>query len=236
MMTLYFSPLACSLAVRIVALEADVSLNYRQVEVFAKTITSDGSKYEAIAPLELVPVLELDDERLTERLAERLTERLTEVSAIVQYLADLKPGGARLLPPVSTIERYRTLSWLSFVASELHKRIFWVLGNRDTPKEAKRYARSKLAPPAFDFLEKHLAGREYLATDQFTVADAYLAWIVSLAPFIGLELGERPALCHYAEQISRRPSVSQALAIEVPLLGDAMDRQRAFLGPPRNPE
>jgi glutathione S-transferase len=213
-MELFFAPLACSLVPRIIALEVEAPITFRQVELFAKVFTDTGEAYRETAPLAQVPVLRLDDGEL-----------LTEVQSIVQYLADARPE-AGLVPAVGTRERYRTLAWLAFGATELHKRILWVLANRDTPREAKLHAK-QLAGPALDHLDAHLAGREYVATDRFTIADAHLAWVLAVAPLLRIEMGDRPALRAYAQRVAERRSVREALAIEMALLPDAMQRQAA---------
>jgi glutathione S-transferase len=218
-MELYFSPMACSLVVRIVAIETGAVLEYKQVELFARTFTEDGSPYLAAAPLGQVPVLTLGN-----------GEQLTEVSAMVQLFADRSPE-SRLLAEVGSEARYRTLSWLGFSACELHKRSLWVLANPRAPAAAKSYARV-LAGEAFDHLELHLGGREHVATETFSVADAHLGWALAVAPFLGAELGERPALRAYAARVAERPSVKQALAIEMPLLRPSLKRQVAFMQAP----
>jgi glutathione S-transferase len=218
-MHLYFSPMACSLVVRIVAIETGAALDYKQVELFARTFTDDGSPYLAAAPLGQVPVLVLGN-----------GEQLTEVSAIVQLFADRSPQ-SMLLAEVGSEARYRTLAWLGFSACELHKRSLWLLANPRAPAAAKAYART-LASEAFDHLEAHLRGREYVATDAFSVADAHLAWVLVVAPLLGAELGERPALRAYAARTAERPSVEQALAIEMPLLRPSLKRQVAFMQAP----
>jgi glutathione S-transferase len=211
---LYFAPLACSLVPRIVALETGAAITFRQVELFAKVFTDTGEAYCESAPLAQVPVLRLDDGEL-----------LTEVQSIVQYLADACPASG-LMPALGTRERYRTLAWLAFGATELHKAILWVLANRHTPREAKLHAK-QLAGPAFDHLDAHLAGREYIASDRFTVADAYFAWVFAVAPLLRIEIGDRLALRAYAQRLAARRSVREALELELSLLPDAMQRQAA---------
>ena len=201
-MELYYAPLACSLAARIVAHEAGIPLALRQVEVFAKTVTETGASYLEVAPLGLVPVLRLDDGTL-----------LTEVAAVVQYLADLRPA-AGLAPPWGTPDRYRLIEWLSFVGTELHKKVVWPLYNRGVPDAVRAHARAN-APAVFDHLARHLAAREHLVGDRFTAADAYLIWALHLARLAGLDPGaDRPALAAYAKRHRARASVSELLAEE----------------------
>ncbi|HSK00892.1 MAG TPA: glutathione S-transferase C-terminal domain-containing protein [Kofleriaceae bacterium] len=212
-MELYYAPLACSLAARIVAHEAEIPLELRQVEVFARTLTETGASYGDVAPLGLVPALRLDDGSL-----------LTEVSAVVQYLADLRPE-AGLAPPWGTLDRYRLVEWLSFVATEVHKKVVWQLFNRGVPEASRAHAR-EVAPRVFDHLARHLAARDYLVADRFTAADAYLVWALHLARFTGLDPGaDRPALTAYVRRQRARPSVAQLLAEETPQAIAAMARQ-----------
>ncbi|HUQ05632.1 MAG TPA: glutathione S-transferase N-terminal domain-containing protein [Kofleriaceae bacterium] len=219
-MELYISPLSCSLAARIVAREAGISLALHQVEVHAKTLTDTGGTYLAIAPFGQVPALRLDDGTL-----------LTELTAIAQYLADLRPE-SRLLPPATAAARYDVLAWLGFVATELHKKILWPLFNHGVPDAVRAFARAS-APRAFDHVAHHLAAdsaghapRAHLVGDHFTIADAYLVWALHLARIAGLDPAvNRPALADYIRHHRTRDSVRDLFAEETPLALAAMARQ-----------
>jgi glutathione S-transferase len=214
-MELYYAPLACSLAARVVAAEAGVPIELKQIELYAKTLTDEGSRYVEVAPQGRVPALRLDDGSL-----------LTEVSAVLQYLADRAPD-ARLAPPWGTIERYRVIEWLSFVGTELHKKILWVHYSRQMPEAARERAFA-LAPAVFDHLDRALDGREYLVGETFSVADAYLGWALKLARFAGLDPSTgRPALAAYRKRIDARPSMRDAFAAETPEAIAAIARQPA---------
>jgi glutathione S-transferase len=212
-MKLYFSPLSCSLAPRVVATEAGVDLDFILVDFYTKLLPDTGEDYRHQAPLGLVPMLRLDD-----------GTKLTEVTAIVQYLADRNPA-ARLTPPWESRQRYELYEWLSFTATELHKKVLWPIFNRPASRESKEFARDA-APAVFDHLERRLAGRSYLLGETFSVADAYAAWAMYLCPFAKLDLGERPALRAYTERVSSRPSVRDAIALELPLAVAARERSK----------
>ena len=107
-MKLYFSPGACSLASHITLLEAELPFTADKVDMRTRQ-TSDGKDFTTVNPNGYVPALELDN-----------GEVLCEGQAILQYLADQKPG-AQLAPPPGTLPRYRLIEWLSFISSELHK-------------------------------------------------------------------------------------------------------------------
>lgn len=213
MIELYYAPMACSLAARIVATEARVPIALRQVEIYAKTLTDTNASYRAIAPLGLVPVLRLDDGAL-----------LTEVAAVLQYLADQAPA-SRLAPPWGSIARYRLIEWLGYIGTELHKKILWVQFSREMTDAARASARA-LAPATFDHLERQLDGRAYLLGDDFTAADAYLVWALRLARIAGLDpLAKRPALASYRARVEARPSVRDAFASEMQEAAAALARQ-----------
>lgn len=207
-MELYVIPLACSQAARIVAAEAGIALVLHQVDRNTKGVdgrSAGEASYLDVSALGLVPALRLDDGSL-----------LTEVTAVVQYLADQRPESG-LAPPAGTMERYRLIEWLSFIGAELHKRILWVLFSKDSPAEARAHA-VKAAPQVLDHLERRLDGREFLVTERFTAADAYLIWALQLAHVAGLDLRSgRPALAAYTKRLRERPSVQAIFDEERPL-------------------
>ena len=106
-MKLYYAPGACSLAPHIALSEAGLAYTTERVDLRAHTYGT-GADYYGVNPKGYVPVLELDN-----------GERLTEVAVILQYIADRKPG--TLAPAFGSLERYRQMEWLNFVATELHK-------------------------------------------------------------------------------------------------------------------
>lgn len=198
-MRLYYSPGACSLAPHIVAREAGVPVDLVKVDLATKT-TEAGEDYRAINPKGSVPALLLDDGSL-----------LTEGPVISQFIAELAPE-VGLIPPLGTLDRYRTLEWLNFVATELHKG-FGPLWRKETPEEFRAIVKHMLAMK-FDFLELHLASRDYLLDDGFCIADAYAFTILSWAPVVGFNLAEWSGLAAYAARISTRPNVRAALSAE----------------------
>lgn len=193
-MKLYFSPGACSMAPHIVLNE--LGLAYEPVEVdIAKThkVVKTGEDYFRINPKGYVPAIQLDDGSL-----------LTEVAAILQYLADRKPETGLLAAPGS-LERYRTIEWLTFISSELHKG-FGVLWHPPVSEADKQYGLDKLKK-RFELLDKHLADHEYLMGKKFTVADAYAYTIINWSYYHKLDLGAYKHLQAYMRRIAARPSV-----------------------------
>lgn len=201
-MDLYFSPMTCSLATRIALYELDEPASFHQVNHRTKQLASGGGDYLQINPKGQVPAL---------RTREGVV--LTEVPAVLQYVADLKPERG-LAPKVGTLERYQLQQWLNYVATELHKQIFYTIFSAEWPAEAKVFAREQVAPAKFEFLSKHLDGREFLLGGGFTVADAYLVTALNWCQAAGIGLERWPVLKGYLDRLKARPNVARAMKEE----------------------
>ncbi|MBX3704085.1 MAG: glutathione transferase GstA [Steroidobacteraceae bacterium] len=198
-MKLYFSPAACSLAPHIVANEAGIPLELVKVDTKTKTIEPEGD-FWAVNPKGYVPALELDDGQV-----------LTEGPAIVQYLADLKPG-AGLAPANGTFARVRLQEALNYLTSEIHK-TFSPLFNPALLPEV-RDERLAYLKRRYALIERQLEGKQFLSGDHFTVADAYLFVLTNWARGVRLDLSEFPNLMAFQKRVAARPAVRQALVRE----------------------
>ncbi len=198
-MKLYFAPGACSHSPHIVLRETGSKFDLEQVNNQEKK-TKSGTDYWTINPKGQVPVLELGD-----------GERLTEGPVIVQYIADQKPDSG-LVPPAGTKERYRVQEWLNFTTSELHKS-FGPLFRPTTPDAYKTISKENLGK-RFDWLDKQLAGRQYLMGDKFSVADAYLFTVLRWSGRVEIDLAKWPNLKAYVDRVAARPKVQEALKAE----------------------
>ena len=198
-MKLYFSPGACSLAPHIALREAGLSFSIDKVDMRSRQ-TSDGRDFRTVNPNGYVPALELDN-----------GETLTEVQAILQYVADQKPD-SQLAPPAGSLPRYRLLEWLSFISSELHKG-FGPLLRPGQPEEVKAATKERLTN-RLNHVAHHLASRQYVVGEHFTVADAYLYTVLTWTRVAGMDLAAWPVLAAYRERIQQRPAVQAARATE----------------------
>ena len=198
-MKLYYAPGACSLSPHIVARELGIPVELKKVNTKDKTV-EDGGDYWKVNGRGYVPALELDN-----------GEILTEGPAIVQYLADQKPE-AGLAPKWGTFERYRLQEWLNFLTSEVHKQ-FSPLFKPNTPEDYKKIVKENIAM-RFDWLEKQLAGKEYLMGKQFTVADAYAFVLIGWSKFQGIDLARWPNIAAYHKRVGARAKVQEALQAE----------------------
>jgi glutathione S-transferase len=198
-MKLYYSPGACSLSPHIVARELGIPVELKKVNTKDKTVEGGGD-YWQVNGRGYVPALELDNGQV-----------LTEGPAIVQYLADQKPE-AGLAPKNGSLERYRLQEWLNFLTSEIHKQ-FSPLFKPNTPDEYKKIAKENLAA-RFDWLDKQLAGKDYLAGKPFSVADAYLFVLLNWTKFQAIDLAKWPNLAAFHSRVGARPKVQEALQAE----------------------
>lgn len=199
-MELYFSPFACSLASHIVAREAGAPLTLQRVTLSSKQL-ADGSDYGAVSPKGYVPTLRRDDGTL-----------LTETPAVLQYLAEHHPQSG-LLPPAGSPARYAVLEWVSYVSTELHKGILYLIFNPVAAEPVKAFARS-LAARKLEYVATHLTDRRFLVGDQFTIADAGMTWALTIMPHAGVPLEPWPALRAYLRAMHQRPAVAAAIAAE----------------------
>jgi glutathione S-transferase len=63
----------------------------------------------------------------------------------------------------------------------------------------------------------HLADREFLVGQRFTVADAHLTWALLLLRAAGVDVAQWPSLTAYLERMQARPIVREAIATEMAL-------------------
>lgn len=203
-MDLYFAPMACSLASRIAAYESGADMRFHRVQLASKTVEG-GADYREISPKGQVPMLRLEG-----------GSRLTETPAILQFIADQRPD-LGLAPPHGALARYELQMWLNYVGTELHKQILWTTFAPDTPAEAKAYVRT-LIPLRLAYIEGQLARRAYLLGDRFTVADAYLLWVLMLFQRLGVDFGDCPTVGAYIARCMERDAVRRAVEEEMALL------------------
>jgi len=158
-----------------------------------------AADYLAIAPKGAVPALELDDGQL-----------LTENAVVLQYIADQAPGW-HLIPPFGTIERYRALEWLNYIATELHKGfapLFHPTG------ELRAHAIETIGAK-FDYVESRLGLGPWLVGADFGVADAYLFVVLGWARVFHFDFARWPGLKAFRERVGERLAVRAALHAEV---------------------
>jgi glutathione S-transferase len=204
-MQLFISPGACCLGAHVIVHELDLK---SEVEVIKVPLRTPGSAIHAVNPLGRVPALRLADGTV-----------ITENSAILPFLADLRPG-TLLFAFAGTHERAQIQSWIGYLNSEVHVGCFRPINRPE------RYSNDVAAHPGIRqrgreqlkstllHVERHLAGRRYLVGERFTIADAYLGVFARWTAALGDEFGDLQALQRFRREFESRPSVRAALAFE----------------------
>lgn len=206
-MKLYHAVGSCSQAVHIVLRELGLDVDIIKVDP-RRRVLEDGRDYRDIAELGYVPLLEFEDGTY-----------LREGPVIMQFLADRHPQ-AGLAPAHGTMERYRLLEWLNFLAAEIHKGFIPLLYAGLAGKYVEP-ARQKL-DSRYAWIDRQLAGGVFLLGDAFTIADAYLfaltgwgkaAWLRSVYN-ADIDLGAYRHLEAWYARVRRRASVQEVLAAD----------------------
>ncbi len=197
-MKLYFSPGACALGVQIVLREMQAKFDLVQVDLRSKKY-ADGDFYR-ISPKGYIPTLQLDN-----------GEILTEGSVILQYLADQSSAG-QLLPKYGSMERYRAMEWLNFIASELHKG-FGVLFTPNLDPAAKKSFTDKLQG-RLAFIDVHLLSHKYFLGSEFSAVDAYAYNVLTWSRPLHIDISTHKGILGFMERMNERPSVQAAIEAE----------------------
>jgi glutathione S-transferase len=197
-MKLYYTPGACSQAPHIALQELGLPFEAVQVDLATHKLP-DGSDYYAVNPKGYVPFLVLDD-----------GTTLSEAHVILQYIADREPG--TLAPEFGTIERWKLMEWLGFIATELHKG-FGPLWSPQTPPEVRERTVSALGN-RFTLVAETLGRQPFLTGEEFTIADAYLFVILNWTKVHKVDLKPWPALTEFQARVAARPAVQATLEDE----------------------
>ena len=191
-MNLFYYPAACSLADHIALIE--VGLPYKLLSIDREKKTEDGRDFLLINPKGYIPTLVMDDGTI-------LTENQTILAFIAEQSGKLLPDGGIL--------RWRTFEALAFMSSEIHGS--YTPFFRGFPEPEKERAREKLMK-AFAILADQMGDKAFLVSDEMTIADCYLFWVLMVAPKSGVELPGNLQNC--LDRMKAMPSVIQALKEE----------------------
>lgn len=205
-MKLYYSAGSCSTSCHITLEES--GLKYEAIEVDFDN-PSDPNLVEAMRlnPLGTLPVAITDEGK-----------HLTQNISIHMYVAE-KAKGKNLMPAYGSMEWNEAMNWLSFVASDLHKGftpIFAASGMskiEQGQKEIRDFAVHNLEN-YFSYLDKNLAGKDYLLGKNFSVADAYCFVVMSWAKYLKVSTQKFPTLEAYLGRVYQRPAVQKVMKEE----------------------
>jgi glutathione S-transferase len=200
-MKLYYSKGACSLAVRIVIHELELPCEFEAVNLSTKQ-TETGHDFMTVTAKGSVPTLVLDS-----------GEVLTENSVIQEYLAEKYDTQHQLLADTGDFKRYRTLEWLNYVSTELHKG-FSPFFNTKLSAEIKNTVFAPAFKAKLDFVDKHLATNQYLTGDTLNLADGYLYVILTWIRHQQWNVHDWANLSRYVRELQLRPAIIRSLQEE----------------------
>lgn len=198
-MKLYYTVGSCGLSPQIVLREAGQAFDLVKVDLATRT-TAEGD-YLKVTPKGFVPALKLDD-----------GEVITEGAVLLQWIADQNPE-RRLLPAFGTMQRYRALEWINFVATDLHKGMATMFSSFLDEASKKRFADGLLAG-RFAVVEDHLSRNDYLLGSEFSAPDAYLYNVLCWPIRAGIDMSGYVAIERFMQRMDQRPSVQAAREAE----------------------
>jgi glutathione S-transferase len=173
----------------------ELSLEFRRTEAGGRFGVVQTPDYRALNPNALVPTIEDDDANTEAGHAFRLWES----NVIVRYLCARHAPGS--LYPEALTARFDAERWMDWQQTTLNPAgrdafVQWVRtpAERRDPAAAARSVQA--TEPLLDLLESHLATREYMAGDRFTMADVPIG--CDLHRWFGLptDLYARPSWPH----------------------------------------
>jgi glutathione S-transferase len=175
----------------------EVGVPYR-TEILAFNTDMKSHAYKAINPMGKVPAIKHGD------------TIVTECAAICAYLADAFPG-ANLAPPIK--QRGLYYRWLFFTAGPLEMAgCFKALGV-EVPPDKYRMVGCGAYADVMNTLELAVSENRFVAGDQFTAADVYVASHIGWGMQVGT-VEKRPHFVEYLSHISERPAFKRALQLD----------------------
>lgn len=198
-MKLYYTPGACSLAVRIVINELKMKASFESVDL-KEHKTESGQNFYDINPKGAVPTL-----------VTKNGDILTENNVIMQYLAD-QDKSYKILPPIGNPKRYKVLEMANFISTEIHKG-FAPVFNTELSDDAKSILVMSLKKK-LSFMNDYLSSKKYLVGDNFTIADAYFVVTLGWFGYANIDINDFPNLKSYKGKMLERKSINDAMKAE----------------------
>ena len=134
-----------------------------------------------------------------------------ESGAILMYLAE-KTG---LFLPQDTRARYDVIKWLMFQISGIGPMFgqfghFVMFAKEDVPYAKRRYRAE--SERIMDVIEDRLGTSQYLASDDYTIADiASYAWVDAISK--AMEMEEYTNIARWLRKIGDRPAVQKGMDV-----------------------
>ena len=191
-----------SRAARTLWMAQECGVPYEHIQTHFATDTKTDA-FKAINPNARVPVI--DDDGLI----------ISESMAINLYLAK-KYGGE--LAPKNAAEEAHAIQWSFWVMTEVEKPLLnalfartGMMGMTKDEAQAMKYFEELRRP--LDVLNAHLAKREYILGNRFTVADLNVACVLNWASAGRFSLADWPKVDVWLGKCAARPAAQKARSI-----------------------
>ena len=183
-------------------IEAALEIAGQKFTLLNELAGSDNPDFVQVSPLRQVPVLILPDGR-----------SLTESAAICLLLAERHPD-AGLAPAPGSPERVDFLRWLTFMAATLYPALLrYFYAGRITAEpagiEAVKAAAVIETDRHFGIIEQALAGRSWIAGEQFSIADVYLLMVAHWVPGLDRPRPEWTNIVALCDRLKGHPVVAR---------------------------
>jgi glutathione S-transferase len=207
MLTLYYSPGACSMASHIGLEETGAS--YEVKPIYLAKGEQKTEAYMKINPRGKVPALAVDGKVLTENVA------------ILTYLGKSFPE--KKLLPADPVEQARCLSTMAWLSNTVHPSFTHIFRPERFAEDPAAQANVKeTGKKAFwanlQEIDGLLAGKDWLMGDRFTLADPYALVFYGWGRRIDLPVQELKAYTALKERLLERPAVQKVLQREDSIL------------------
>ena len=141
-----------------------------------------------------------------------------ETAAIALYLADRHPD-AKLAPPSGSRDRGAYYKWMVLISNALQTQFrAWFYAHEfvDDPAyvDSVKAATASRIGKTFNLISAHLAANTWLMGDAFSAADLYLFMFIRWGRALPKPPRLDPVLAAYAERVTARPAVQEALKVE----------------------
>ena len=160
------------------------------IDIFAgDTLTEE---YGKITAARSTPVLEIDG------------RFLAESNAILVYLAEGTP-----FYPSDSFSRAQVIGWLIYEQTDVMPMIgglrFRLMTNRLKPTDPDAVRRREGALAVLRTLDEHLAGRDYLVAEKYTIADIAVYAYTHLAHDADIDTAAYPNVCNWLDRVQQQP-------------------------------
>ena len=203
MMTLYFSPGACSMASHIGLEETGAA--YEEKPTLLPKGEHKTEAYLKVNPRGKVPALSVDGQVITEN------------TAILTYLARQFPE--KKLLPSNPVDEARCISTMAWFSNSVHPPYtHYLRPKRYADGEAAQAAVKEMAKKTFlaqcGEIDTLLRGKEWIMGAQYTVADPYALVFYGWGVRAGFPMNELSAYTAWKDRMLKRPQVRKILESE----------------------